>query len=169
MTKMYSTHQCAISVNLYSSPSPTHHCTLRDSLHFHESQDYNTSFTAFCLLAIHRATRHCFTTIHLPTTRILFYALLNCSFRKNAPKPIGTASWSNNATQNHAEANPSRGLMQRFGNTLPGPSLSGAVARATIVVKEPRICAAISVKRTWMRVRVWRSIIPKPEGRGRRC
>lgn len=95
-------------------------------------------------------------------TFLFFYALLNCSFRKNAPKPIGTASCNSNATQNHAEANPSRGLMQRSGNTLPGPILSGAVARATIVVREPSICAAISVKRTWKRVRVCRSIIPKP-------
>lgn len=153
-------------MNLYSSP---HQLITVPSAILSTSRKAKITTPAFCLLANHRATRHCFTTIHLPTTRIPFYALLNCSFRKNAPNPIGTASWSNNATQNHAEANPSRGLMQRFGNTLPGPILSGAVARATIVVREPRICAAISVKRTWMRVRVWRSIIPKPEGKGRKC
>lgn len=102
------------------------------------------------------------TTTTTATLSSPLYALLNCSFRKNAPNPIGTASWNSNVTQNHAEASPSRGLMQKSGNTLPGPILSGAVARPTIVAREPSICAAIRVKRTWKRVRVCRSIIPKP-------
>ena len=56
--------------------------------------------------------------------------------------------------------------MQKSGNMLPGPILSGAVARPTIVASEPSICAAISVKRTWKRVKVWRRIIPKPDVMG---
>ena len=76
------------------------------------------------------------------------YALLNCSFRKNTAKPMGTATWNNSATQNHAPPSASLGLTQKFGKTSLGPILSGAVALATIVVREPRICAAMSVKRT---------------------
>lgn len=53
--------------------------------------------------------------------------------------------------------------MQKFGNTPAGPILSGAVARPTIVASEPSIWAAISVKRTWKRVKVWRRIIPNPD------
>ena len=75
------------------------------------------------------------------------HALLNCSFRKNTANPTGTASWNNNATQNHASLSPSLELTRKFGNTGPGPTLLGAVALATIVVREPRICAAMSVKR----------------------
>ena len=69
--------------------------------------------------------------------------------------------------QNHADANPCWGLMQKSGNTLPGPILSGAVARPTIVASEPSICAAISAKRTWKRVKVCRRIIPKPDVMGK--
>lgn len=132
-------------------------------------QYYNSTFTLLMIkvFPMNENTRFRFkdiTSIN-PSTILapVYYALLNCSFRKNAPNPIGTANWKSNVIQNHADANPSRGSMQKFGNTLPGPILSGAVARPTMVASEPSICAAISVKRTWKRVKVWRRIIPKPE------
>jgi len=42
------------------------------------------------------------------------------------------------------------------------PIASGAVALAKMVATDPRTCAAIRVNATWILVRVWRKIMPKP-------
>ena len=88
--------------------------------------------------------------------------LLNCSFLKNMKNPTGTARFISSATQNHAFPSPGMAPDEKSGKTSPGPILSGAVALARMVAMEPRTCAAMSVKKTWKRVRVCRSIMPKP-------
>lgn len=76
--------------------------------------------------------------------------------------PTGTIRFASSATQNHPFPRPGIAPAEKSGKTSPGPILSGAVARARMVAREPRTWAAIKVKRTWKRVRVWRRIIPKP-------
>lgn len=76
--------------------------------------------------------------------------------------PTGTIRFAISATQNHPFPRPGIAPTEKSGKTSPGPILSGAVARARMVAREPRTWAAIRVKRTWKRVRVWRRIIPKP-------
>jgi len=83
--------------------------------------------------------------------------------------PTGTIRFASSATQNHPFPSPGIAPAEKSGNTSPGPILSGAVARARMVAREPRTWAAMRVKRTWKRVRVWRRIIPKPMKRQLSC
>jgi hypothetical protein len=56
--------------------------------------------------------------------------------------------------------------LEKSGKTSPGPTLSGAVARARIVAIEPMTWAARRVNAMWKRVSVFRRIIPKPTNSG---
>ena len=71
--------------------------------------------------------------------------MLNCSFLKNVAKPIQIMIWKIRPSQKPTVPRPTL-PNARLGNTLPGPVLSGAVNRARIVKREPRIWAAMSVK-----------------------
>jgi len=89
------------------------------------------------------------------------YGFDNCSFLKNNAKPMQMMICISKASQKPAFPRPSE-PKAKLGKTLPGPVLSGAVRRATIVAIEPSTCAAINVKQIWKRVIVCNKIIPKP-------
>lgn len=86
----------------------------------------------------------------------------SCSFRKNIKHRTLMDSRKTRQIQNDALDNPCATSAERSGKTSPGPTLSGAVARARIVPIEPMTWAARSVKVMWNRVRVLRRIIPNP-------
>lgn len=91
------------------------------------------------------------------------HGLLNCSFLKNLKNPNGITNCAPSAIQNQTfppKAFPTPA--EKSGKTCPGPSLSGAVALANIVINVPRICATIKVTAIWILVRVCKSIIPNP-------
>jgi len=89
------------------------------------------------------------------------HGFCNCSFLKNLKNPTQISPCSNNPTQKPACFNPSL-PSTKFGNTVPGPSLSGAVALATIVATLPSTCAHTSVNTIWNLVSVCNNIIPNP-------
>lgn len=70
-------------------------------------------------------------------------------------------SWKKSPIQNHGTH---RLLIPVpiSGEISPGPILFGAQARATIVEREPKTCAPSNTKQICSRVRVCKSIIPKP-------
>lgn len=75
--------------------------------------------------------------------------------------------WQTRANQNSQWMNglfsPVDGFqMAGLGNTLPGPTLSGAVPRASMTMHEPRSWAPAKVAQTCRRERVWSRIIPRP-------
>lgn len=89
------------------------------------------------------------------------HGFCSCSFLKNLKKPTQISPCSNNPTQKPACLNPPL-PSTKFGNTVPGPSLSGAVALATIVATLPSTCAHTSVNTIWNLVSVCSRIIPNP-------
>jgi len=89
------------------------------------------------------------------------HGFCNCSFLKNLKNPTQIRPCNNNPTQKPACLKPPL-PSTRFGNTVPGPSLSGAVALATIVATLPSTCAHTSVNTIWNLVSVCSRIIPNP-------
>lgn len=90
------------------------------------------------------------------------HGFCSCSLRKNRKQRTLTEIMKRRQTQKSALDRPWATPAEKSGKTSPGPTLSGAVARARIVPMEPMTWAASRVKAMWKRVRVLRRIMPKP-------
>ena len=124
-------------------------------------RDYNGSFDLYCRYGTTLGFLQLLLQNMLAFDIPIHVYSSSLTFLKNLKNPTQILNWHTNAIQNHAFHKPPE-LSARFGNTLPGPSLSGAHALAKIVATLPSTCAQTSVNTIWKRVSVCNRIIPNP-------